>query len=142
MNYIEDAYKLLNNIETKTKDEIIDSLIQLGERNIFIPVMIEFVKLAKAEGKYPQIRIMEDYINEAYSPGLRAHILDDFVRERLKIQSEINELKTKHNIYVLEQKLFMYKQAEQMLRSNATSGSTYEIMKILEFRGDFYKKNM
>lgn len=134
MNLKEKAKSLLNLVKAKNKNEIIDHLIELGDGNIFIPVMIEVVKIAKEEGDYAAIQTLEDSMNSAYSPGLRSHILDDFIRAKLDIQTELNELKTKHGIYVLEQKLFMYKKAVEMLRSTATTGSTYEIMKILEFR--------
>ena len=130
------AQLLLEQLKSKTRDEVIDILIQLGEDNQFIPVMIEFVKLARKNSEHNYLRAIEECINAAYSPGLRSHILDDFIREKLKIQEELNEIKTRYRIYVLEQKLFMYKKAEQMLRSTATTGSTYEIMNILEFRGD------
>ncbi len=98
--------------------------------------MIEFVKLTRQNAEYDAVHVIEECMNAAYSPGLRAHILDDFIRNKTEIQREINELKSKHNIYVLEQKLFMYKKIEKTLRSTSTTGSTYEIMKILEFRGD------
>ena len=137
MNY--ESEDLLNDIETKSRDEMIDILIGLGDQNVFIPIMINCLKLAKKKKKYRTISLIEEYINASYSPGLRAHILDDFIRERLKIESNINELKAKHSIYVLEQKLALYKQAESMIRSNSTLGATHEVMKILEFRGDLEK---
>jgi len=141
MSYEKEARELLNDLVYRSRDEMVDILIKLGESNSFIPVMIEFVSIAKAEGKYQSIKTMEECMNHAYSPGLRAHVLDDFIREKLKLQSELNELKTAHKIYVLEQKVYMYEQAEEMLRGSATNGATHEIMKILEFRGDFLSKN-
>jgi hypothetical protein len=134
-NYKEIAMHLLNEIKTRDKDKIIATLIKLGRENIFIPVLIDLIKLANTN----QENIMHDlsgYLDAAYSPGLRAHILDDFIRESIRLQGELNELKTKHLIYVMEQKLFMYRQAEKMLRSSSTTGTTQVLLKVLQFRGD------
>lgn len=130
------AITLLHDLKVKTKDFIINRLIEIGRENIFIPVMTEVVKLIRESNQHSLLMELAQYIDAAYSPGLRAHILDDFIREAVAIQSIINELKTQHHIYILEQKLFMYKQAEKMLRSTATTGTTHVILKILEFRGD------
>ena len=134
-NYKEVSNNLLTDLKTKNKDIIVGTLIKLGRDNIFIPVLIELIKLAKTSQENIMTELAE-YLDASYNPGLRAHILDDFIRESVKIQSEINELKTKHLIYVMEQKLFMYRQAEQMLRSSSTTGTTQVILKVLQFRGD------
>jgi len=136
MNYTELAEKLIGSLKSSTKDTIIDELIELGRQNVFIPVMIEYVKLAKQSANRGLIDDMISCIDSAYSPGLRAHILDDFIQAELQIKSKLNELKAKHQIYVLEQKLFMYHEVEQLLRSTATTGTTMAIMKILDFRGE------
>lgn len=137
MVYQKEAEKLENLVFLDEKDKIINYLIYLGDNDIFIPVLVEFVKNAKAKKNLQQISNLKEYIDLAYTPGLRAHILDDFIREKIRIQHDINEIKAKSRLYVLEQKLFMYKQAEEMIRAPSnTTGATHSIMKIVEFRGD------
>jgi RNAse (barnase) inhibitor barstar len=131
-----EAKRLLEEIQAGDKDVITNTLIDLGMKDIFIPVTIEFVNLAKKMNLHSIIDSLKKYLDMAYSPGLRAHILDDFVRNKVKIMTHLNELKSKHKIYALEQKLFMYREAEKMLRSTSTTGTTHYIMKIIEFRGD------
>ena len=130
------ALTLIDNLKIKSKDDIVDELIDLGKQNIFIPVMIEFVKIAKNTSEKGLIQLVMEHIDIAYSPGLRAHILDDFIQAEIETKLKLNTLKTKHAIYILEQKLFMYNQVEKFLRSTATTATTRAIMKILEFRGD------
>lgn len=136
MNYKNYAEDLISKLETHNQDMIIDKLIELGEQNIFIPTMIEVYRMLKAQNKTQYIKTLEVYINAAYSPGLRAHILDDFIREKLKLQNALNELKAQHHIYTLEQKLYMYQNAEETLRSTSILEATQAIMKVIEFRGD------
>ena len=119
-------------INKRTDDEITDLLIDLGKKNIFIPTIIMFMK--KHKRHYELIRILIDYINAAYTPGLRAQILDDFIRERLKIENKINEIKSSNGIYSMEQKLGLYKQAESMLYNDFTTATTHSLMKIFNFR--------
>ena len=137
MIYQRESEKLANLLLMEDKDKIIDYLIYLADKNIFIPVLIDFVQMVKERKNSQEIEKLKEYIDLSYTPGLRAHVLDDFIRDKLRIQYEINEIKSKNDLYVLEQKLFMYKEAEAMLRSPSnTKGSTHAIMKIVEFRGD------
>ena len=137
MIYQREAEKLANLIFLEEKDRIVDYLIYLGDGGIFIPVLVQFVKTAKDKKNSNEIEKLKEYINLAYTPSLRAHVLDDFIRNKTQIQYDINEIKAKNGLYVLEQKLFMYKQAEEMLRvPSNTTGATHAIMKIIEFRGD------
>lgn len=137
MIYQRESEKLMSMIFSEDKDRIIDYLIYLADKDIFIPVLIEFVKEAKTRKNTNEVEKLKEYIDMAYTPGLRAHVLDDFIRDKIKIQYKINDIKSKQGLYVLEQKLYMYKEAEAMIRSpSSTKGSTHAIMKIVEFRGD------
>ena len=137
MIYQRENEKLLDLIVSEDKDAIIDYLIYLADKDIFVPVLIQFVKSAKERHKTEDIEHLKQYIDMAYTPGLRAHVLDDFIRDKTRMQYEINDIKSKNGVYVLEQKLFMYKEAEAMLRAPSnTRGATHAIMKIVEFRGD------
>lgn len=125
--------KILNSV---TDDEIINYLIMLGKANIFIPVVILFIRNAKNKKNLYIIGMLTNYINAAYNPGLRAQIIDDFTRERLAIENKINELKAKLGIYSMEQQLKLYENAEKMLHGDFTTATTHHLMKVFDFRVD------
>lgn len=125
----------ITDIETD-QDSVTDYLIELGHKNTFIETVICLLGLVKERKLYSITPLLSECINRAYNPGLRAHIIDDFIRHRINLESKINELKNVHKIYPLEQKLFMYYQAEKMLKTNCTALTTHLILQIAEFRGD------
>lgn len=123
-------------MQPDTDDNIVDYLIMLGKENIFIPVLVLFIHDTKAKNNLYAIGMLQKYINSAYNPGLRAQILDDFIRARLEIESKLNELKAKLGIYSMEQQLNLYKHAEHALATNATTSATHHILQVCNFRAD------
>lgn len=135
MSFIQKAKILLDKVQEPYHDEVTDFLIELGQKDEFIQTIVSFMNIIKQKKAHSLVISLTECINRAYNPGLKSHIIDDFVRHRLELEKEINELKAIHKIYILEQKLSMYVNAEAALKGPNTALATYLILQIASFRG-------